>query len=124
MTIISVSLDKTMLEELDKLQSRLGFSGRSELFRTALKMLIEESRQPVLSGEQNALLFIVHADSFSFTGLRHDYEEIIETHVHHHLKDKKCSELLLLKGDAKEIKEFHNQLRKNKKIDLVKLIFT
>ena len=36
MTIVSISLNKEILEEIDKLQNTLGFSGRSEIVRAGM----------------------------------------------------------------------------------------
>jgi CopG family nickel-responsive transcriptional regulator len=42
MVIISVSLNEQNLKDLDAIQNELGFSGRSEAVRTALRTLVAE----------------------------------------------------------------------------------
>jgi CopG family nickel-responsive transcriptional regulator len=42
--IISMSLTSELLDEIDTLQGELGFSGRSEVIRAGIRMLLADSR--------------------------------------------------------------------------------
>ena len=44
MTIVSISLNDEILNEMDKLQKSLGFSGRSEIVRAGIRGMISEER--------------------------------------------------------------------------------
>ena len=45
MTIVSISLNDEILSELDKLQSTMGFSGRSEAIRAGIRTFVSEEKQ-------------------------------------------------------------------------------
>ena len=61
MPIISISLNENIIQELDKLQKFLGFSGRSEIVRASVRnLLLEEKRIDELSGVLHSVLLVIH----------------------------------------------------------------
>ena len=122
--IVSISLSDNLLTEINRLQKDLGFSGRSELIRAGLKMLIiDKKEKEKLSGTINAVLVVVHREESEteLTKYKHIFNSIIKTHVHTNM-DKKCMDLFALEGDAKEVKTLTENMQAIKKIDYVKLI--
>lgn len=125
MTIISVSMDDGLLEELAKLQEELGFSGRSEVIRTGAQMLIADCKEKErLEGRLNAVLLLIHAqhDEDAVTAIKHEFEDIIHTQIHNHLRDDKCLEVFILEGDAARVKELITKFRITGKMEYVKLV--
>ena len=123
--IISMSLNEKILGEVDKIQKDMGFSGRSETIRAGLRMLITDKREKSkLKGIIDAVLLVIHEDKNSeeFSILRHRHEELIKTQVHNHLENHKCLEILILKGNAEDVKKLAEGFQTNRKIDFVKLI--
>jgi len=125
MTIISVSLNDGLLEEIDKLQKELGFSGRSEVIRAGARMLIADSKEKEkLEGRLNFVLLLIHAQKAEdvVTEIKHEFEDIISTQIHNHLREDKCLEVFILEGDAARIKELVRLFQATGKMDYVKLI--
>ena len=125
MTIVSVSLNKEILSEMEKLQKLLGFSGRSEIVRAGIRNLLSEERtRQDLTGLLHALLLAIHDEKSDeeMTELRHAYDKLINTHLHSKIDRDRCLEIFLLKGDANEIRDMIKKFQSNKKIDNVKLI--
>ncbi|MGC9445007.1 MAG: CopG family ribbon-helix-helix protein [Candidatus Methanospirareceae archaeon] len=125
MTIISVSMDEGLLEELAKLQEELGFSGRSEVLRVGAQMLIADCKEKErLEGQLNAVLLLIHAqhDEDAVTGIKHEFEDIIHTQIHNHLRGDKCLEIFILGGDAARIKALITKFRATGKMEYVKLV--
>lgn len=123
--IISISLNNKILNDIDKLQNEMGFSGRSEAIRAGLRMLIADNKEKSkLQGIIDAVLLVIHddKDSGDVSVLRHEYEELIKTQVHNHLENHKCSEIFILKGKAELIKKLTEGFQTNRKIDFVKLV--
>ena len=52
MGIISISLNDTMMKELDHVQKTLGFTGRSEIVRTGIRNFLQEEKEKFFSDEQ------------------------------------------------------------------------
>jgi CopG family nickel-responsive transcriptional regulator len=123
--IVSISLNDDIINDINKLQKDLGFSGRSEIVRAGLRSILAEQKQrESLHGELSALLLIIHQerDDDQVTNMRHDYEEIISTHLHSKIDSDRCVEVFLLKGDAELIRNMTKNFQTNKKLDHVKLI--
>lgn len=125
MPVVSVSLNEKILEEIDKIQKELGFSGRSEVIRAGARMLIADKKEKEsLTGDVNSLLLLIHTQDVEsvVTKIKHDFEDITNTQVHSHLKGGKCLEIFVLDGDAGRIKKFVELFQVSGKMDYVKLI--
>jgi CopG family nickel-responsive transcriptional regulator len=125
MTIISVSLNDGLLEEIDRLQKELCFSGRSDVMRTGARMLIADCKEKEqLAGKLNCVLLLIHAQRVedAVTEIKHDFDDIIRTQIHNHLREDKCLEVFVLEGDATRIKELVRLFQATGKMDYVKLI--
>jgi CopG family nickel-responsive transcriptional regulator len=125
MTIVSVSLNKTILQEIDHLQHHLGYSGRSEIIRAGIRLLLQENKEnETLTGDINAILLVIHTPDAENTvsAIKHHYEDVTNTQIHSHLKKNKCLELFIVEGDAARIKQLMDDFRTSRKMDLVKLL--
>tara|TARA_B100000809_G_scaffold49062_1_gene43924 strand:- start:4 stop:390 length:387 start_codon:yes stop_codon:yes gene_type:complete len=126
MPIVSISLNDEILSELDKLQSSMGFSGRSEAIRAGIRTFVSEEKQNSnLSGNIHAILLVVHNDEFDHivSGITHNFEDLITTtHLHSKIDKEKCMELFVIDGDAEKVTTMTKDFHKNKNMDTVKLV--
>ena len=123
--IISVSLSENLLEEVSRIQREMGFSGRSEVIRAGLRRLIAEHRERKrLSGRINSILLVVHEreDEDIVNKIKHEFDDIINTQLHSHLKREKCLEIFILDGDAERIREIVDRFETCGKMEYVNLI--
>ena len=60
MAIISVSLKDDFLEEVNVIQKELGFSGRSELIRAGLRMIIADNKDKKKLNKMGKLAKTLH----------------------------------------------------------------
>jgi CopG family transcriptional regulator, nickel-responsive regulator len=125
MSIVSVSLNEDVIKEIAELERELGFRGRSEVVRAGVRVLAAEEREKIrLKGRINAVLIVVHgrAQEDAVNKTKHDFEDVIETQVHSHLKDEKCLEVFVLDGDAERVKRLVKTLQKNARLEYAKLV--
>lgn len=125
MTIVSVSLNDDILQEVDKLQKALGFSGRSEIVRAGIRNLLAEERdRQNLSGSIYAILMVIHDEKSDdqVSLMRHDYDKLIGTHIHNKIDGDRCLEIFMLRGQADDVRDMTKKFQSNKKMDHVKLI--
>lgn len=125
MAIISLSFPDQMVEEMDRIQKSGGFAGRSELVRTAIRLLLEDSKnKEALSGHMSAIIVVTHQESNEapITRLKHEFEEIVKTHIHNKINQENCLEVFLLDGDAKKIGSMTCEFQKEDKLKTVKLL--
>ena len=123
--IISVSLSENLLEEVSRIQREMGFSGRSEVIRAGLRRLIAEHRERKrLSGRINSILLVVHEreDEDIVNRIKHEFDDIINTQLHSHLKRNKCLEIFILDGDAERTREIVECFETCGKMEYVNLI--
>jgi CopG family transcriptional regulator, nickel-responsive regulator len=124
MTIISISLPEKLLQEIDQLKEEIGFSGRSEVIRTSTRMLIADNQDKKnLKGDINSILVLIHNQKAEdkVTEIKHDFEDIINTQIHSHLKEGKCLEVFILEGDAQRMNQLTKLFQTSRKMDYVKL---
>jgi CopG family nickel-responsive transcriptional regulator len=125
MPVISISVNEKILEEIDRIQEELGFSGRSEVIRAGARMLIADAKEKEkLSGQINSILLLIHTQEVEsvVTLIKHDFEDITNTQIHSHLKGGKCLEIFILDGEAERTKELMGQFLVSGKMEYVKLI--
>jgi CopG family nickel-responsive transcriptional regulator len=124
MTIISLSLNEAMLQELDSVQKAMGFSGRSEAIRAAIRMLLGEFKEESLTGKVRGILLLIHeheAESL-VTNVKHNFLDIIYTQLHNRFKEGKCLELFLLEGEADRVREMTRTFQKTDSIEVTRLV--
>jgi len=124
MTIISISLNEHILKDIEKIQNEHGYSGRSEVIRAGVRLLISETKDTEkLFGEINSILLVIHHHDSenAVSEIKHDFKDITKTQIHSHFEKEKCLEIFVLQGKADRIKEMHRLFNTNK-MDIVKLI--
>ena len=125
MPIVSISLNQEILSEIDNLKKSLGFSGRSEAIRAGIRNFVSEEKQKTeLSGKVHAILLVVHSDEFDHivSGIKHNFEDLITTHLHSKIEGDKCMELFVINGEAEKVTTITKDFQTNKKMDTVKLV--
>ena len=107
-----------MINEMDQIQKSRGFAGWSELVRTAVRLLIEDSKDTdTLSGHMNAIVLVTHdeSDEAPVIRLKHQFEEIVRTYIYNKISKNNCVELFLLEGDGKKIDLMVREFQKEDK---------
>jgi len=125
MTIVSLSFPDQMVKELDQIQDLGGFAGRSELVRAAIRLLIDDRREKdSLQGRVNAVVVVTHDESYEapITKLKHQFEDIVKTHIHNKISHGNCVELFLVEGEGKKVASMTREFQKEEKMKSVKLI--
>lgn len=125
MSIISVSLSDKNIEDLDKLQQILGLAGRSEAIRVCLRSAEAEIKaRETLNGTVEGILIAVHLgdSSHGLDEASHEYQRIISTQVHSHLKNGKCLDIFLVCGNANTIRQMCAYFQKNETIEYIKFV--
>ncbi len=124
MKIVSVSMKEDLYKELERLQKEMNFKGRSEIVRHGINSLREESKSMEnLKGHLDCILLLMHSKAESgIEKLMHKNEDLIKTQIHNNICNDKCLETFILHGNSEKIKSLYNEVRKNKKIDYIKLI--
>ena len=125
MPIVSLSLPDQMVKAMDEIQQSVGFAGRSELVRAAIRLLLEDTRDKnALSGRSSAVVVVGHAsaDEDPVTRLKHSYGDIVKTHIHTRISQEDCIEVFVLTGDGRQIAAMAKGFERERKIKSVRLV--
>ncbi|MFH0714027.1 MAG: CopG family ribbon-helix-helix protein [Candidatus Micrarchaeota archaeon] len=115
--IISISLDEQMLTTIDELTKNYEFKGRSEAVRAAVGLLQEEKKTlGNMRGVIEAVITIIHPEKTTKTlfEIMHSDQRFVKSHIHSHLNQNNCFDLLVLKGEAREIEKIVKKLKREK----------
>jgi CopG family transcriptional regulator, nickel-responsive regulator len=124
---VSISLNKNILAQMDKIRKSRGFSGRSEIVRAGIRALLSEERERNnITGFIHALFLAMHDEKSDeqVTELRHAFDKLITTHLHNKVDTDRCLEIFLLRGNANDITDMAKRFQANKNMHNVKLIVT
>jgi len=120
MPVVSISLNDTLLEKIENLQEDIGFSGRSEVIRTALRNFIEQKEElEDLAGEKTAVLTVKHVND---AGLDiHDFQGLVRSQLHDHDESGDCIQVFVVSGQVEKIVELKESLESESKVNKVSI---
>lgn len=125
--IISLSLPKSLTDQIDGIQNKIGFSSRSEVVRNAIRSYISELRtqEPVGDPLEGAIMiFYDHKATAGLSEIKHNQLKLIKAFIHSHFDTKdKCLEVLVVSGSNKKIKKLIKSIKSQKGVELVKFTF-
>ncbi|MHC1636189.1 MAG: nickel-responsive transcriptional regulator NikR [Candidatus Methanospirareceae archaeon] len=130
LTRIGVSLPANLLKKFDGIIRERGYSSRSEGIRDAIRSYIAEYEW--LRGEAGSIIGTItfiydhHQKGLSdaIIEIQHEFINVIKTAMHIHLDRENCLEVILVEGEAKDIKEVTEKIMKLKGVKHVKLTTT
>ena len=125
MPVISLSFPEQLVKEMDRVQDSLGYTGRSELVRSAIRLLLQDVKEKnALAGEVTAVIIVTHTEENEepVTRIKHQYDEIVRTHIHNKITKNNCVELFLLEGKGSKATSMANDFQKEDGIRTVKLV--
>jgi CopG family nickel-responsive transcriptional regulator len=113
-------MPEVLLEQMDSAITERGFASRSEITRQALRLFLKEDIQiEKLEGEIVATITIIYrekADRQRLLDAQHVYSGLVSTFLHAHIHEGFCLEVIILKGQARIIRKFTDNLRANEQI--------
>lgn len=125
MSIVSLSIPKSLLEKVDSYIKEQGFANRSEIVRQALRAYMSEGKRlNELEGKVAATITIIYqkgARTGQISDVQHSYGNMVLTFLHTHIEEGYCIEVVVAKGDVRIMKAFIAALKSNKQISEVKV---
>lgn len=120
MSIISLSIPKSLLKKVDQYAKEQGIANRSKIIRQALRAYISEGRSlNELQGKITAIITIVYkreAKRNQITDAQHHFGPVVLTFLHTHIQEGYCIEIIVARGDAQVIKSLAQALKANEQI--------
>ena len=128
-TRFSVSLNKALLGQLDRMCGEKGYANRSQAIGDMIRAHLVEHRQQFGTGEIAGSITLVydhhrHHLQDLLTDLQHEHREVIISALHCHLDHDNCLEVLAVRGQATAIKKLADELIAAKGVKHGKLTIT
>jgi CopG family nickel-responsive transcriptional regulator len=124
MSIISVSLPKELLRELDDILGEERYATRSEVLRQAVRTYVSEYKElEKIKGNVIATITVLYEKTeknVELFRLQHEFSDMIAAYLHSHLTEKSCLEIMVVKGPAKRLKSLIDGLKANKPVKQIK----
>ncbi|MBC8521249.1 MAG: nickel-responsive transcriptional regulator NikR [Methanomicrobia archaeon] len=130
LTRIGVSLPSNLLNKFDGIIGGRGYSSRSEGIRDAIRAyIVEYEWMERETGEEIGTITYLYDHSQrglgdELTEVQHHFLDMIRTSTHIHLDEENCFEVVVMKGEAKRIKELAEAIMSLKGVKHVKLTTT
>ncbi len=124
---IGVSLPENLLEKFDEIITKRGYSSRSEGIRDAIRSYIRYYEwMSEVEGERVGTISLVYDHSQrglvnSLLDIEHDFSEIIRSSIHLHINHDTCMEVLMVRGEGKEVKKVTERIMTLRGVKHVKL---
>jgi len=127
---ISMSLPKKLLNDFDEVLKDRGYNSRSKGIRDALKdYIVRYEWMNEMEGDRIGILAVIYDHHSTgvmedFTDIQHEFREYINGVMHLHMTEKYCLEVIVVKGDVKNIRELSEKVMRLKGVEHVKLTTT
>lgn len=126
MPIVSISLTRELLQQLDRFMKRGGYSSRSETIRDAIRGALSDYEVSTFErGQVTSTITVIskheqHDVDERLMRLRHAFDELVSGNMHIHLGKAYCLEIFITEGDIEEVLRFIRRIRAMRGIQQVK----
>jgi CopG family nickel-responsive transcriptional regulator len=125
MSIISISLPKELLNELDAILGEERNATRSKVLRQALRIYVSEYKElDKIEGNIVATITILYEKiekNAELFRLQHEFSDMITAYLHTHLTEMSCLEVMVIKGSSERLKNLVDGLKANKRVKKIKI---
>ncbi|MEN6553648.1 MAG: nickel-responsive transcriptional regulator NikR [Methanobacterium sp.] len=127
---ISMSMPKKLLNDFDEVLRDRGYQSRSKGIRDALKdYIVRYQWMKEVEGDRIGIISVIYDHHFTdvledLTDIQLNFRDHLNSTMHIHMSEKNCLEVIVVKGDANEIRDLTEQLMRLKGVEHVKLTTT
>ncbi|CAG0956890.1 MAG: nickel responsive regulator [Candidatus Methanoperedens nitroreducens] len=124
---IGVSLPENLLERFDEIITKRGYSSRSEGIRDAIRGYIRYyAWMSEVEGERVGTISLVYDHNQrglvnSLLDIEHEFTDIIRSSIHMHINHDMCMEVLMVRGEGKDVKAVTEKIMTLRGVKHVKL---
>jgi CopG family nickel-responsive transcriptional regulator len=128
-TRFGVSLESTLLEKFDRLNTQKGYKNRSEAIRDLIREKLVSEEWSSSEHETVGVFSLVydhHQRELNkiLNHIQHQYLEVIVSSTHVHIDHHNCLEVIILRGKTDIIKKITDRLASTRGVKHGKLIMT
>ncbi|MFQ6107028.1 MAG: nickel-responsive transcriptional regulator NikR [Thermoplasmata archaeon] len=126
-TRFGVSIEPKLLREFDKLIKRRGYENRSKAVRDLIRRDISTMEVEKETGQVVGTITLIYDHEVGevtdrLLHAQHHHHEIVASTAHMHLDESNCLEVLMVQGNAKEVRDFANRLIATRGVKLGEIV--
>ena len=126
---VGVSFEPELLEKFDALIKNKGYTNRSEAIRDLVRKAIIESEVESAKGSVVGTLTIIYDHEIGdvtnkLLHLQHHHHGEISSTTHIHIDEQNCLEVLVVQGNAKNVRELADNIKSIKGVKHGELVIT
>ncbi|MCZ7402126.1 MAG: nickel-responsive transcriptional regulator NikR [Candidatus Methanoperedens sp.] len=124
---IGVSLPENLLERFDEIITKRGYSSRSEGIRDAIRGYIRYyAWMSEVEGERVGTISLVYDHNQrglvnSLMEIEHEFSGMIRSSIHMHINHDMCLEVLMVRGEGRDVKAVTEKIMTLRGVKHVKL---
>lgn len=128
--MVSISLTFDLLEQIDDLVKKGGYSSRSELLRLAVRESLSQFvLQRLKTGRVIATVTAIYPKELKeintrLMEIRHEFDEYIHGNMHLHISQDFCLEIYIVEGENLKVLNFVTKIRAVRGIREVRYLMT
>src|SRR2546428_13891917 len=106
MSIMSVSLPDSLVQQMDGLTKERGFAGRSDFVRAAIRDFIQQLMlDQTKHGKHSATITLLYPEELErrVAEVAHDHSKLVTSMMHAHAGRGRCVTVYIVEGDAEAI---------------------
>ena len=126
---IGVAIDSALLKRFDTFIAKQGYTNRSEAFRDLIRdrlvtAMVNNPRAPVVGTV--TLIYDHHSRLLpeKLMNLQHEYHNLIVCTTHAHLGHHSCLEVIILKGESRQVQKLADLLIGTKGVEHGRLVMS
>jgi CopG family transcriptional regulator, nickel-responsive regulator len=129
LTRTGIAIDADLLARFDRFIARQGYANRSEAFRDLIRDRLVSAAIEAPEAQVVGTITLIY-DHHSrllpdkLTNLQHDHHDVIIASTHAHLDHNTCLEVLVVKGQAKQVQKLADRLIGTKGVRHGRLVMT
>jgi CopG family nickel-responsive transcriptional regulator len=112
---IGVAIDADLLARFDRFIARQGYTNRSEAFRDLIRDRLVNAALEAPETQVVGTITLIYDHHYrllpeKLISLQHDHHEVIIATTHAHLDHNTCLEVLIVKGQARQVQKLADRL--------------
>lgn len=126
MSIMSVSLPDSLVQQMDDLTKERGFAGRSDFVRAALRDFIQQLMlDQTKRGKHSATITLLYPEELErrVAEVAHDHSKLVTSMMHAHAGRGRCVTVYIVEGEGEAIHQLTAKFKSLRDAEVVRATY-
>jgi CopG family transcriptional regulator, nickel-responsive regulator len=126
MSIMSVSLPDSLVQQMDGLTKERGFAGRSDFVRAAVRDFIQQLMlDQTKRGKHSATITLLYPEELErrVAEVAHDHSKLVTSMMHAHAGRGRCVTVYIVEGEGEAIHQLTTEFKSLRDAEVVRATY-